>query len=471
MARLLRAFAWEQSPLGNPDLWPERLRGATELMLGSAFPAFIWWGAELVQLYNDAAIAICRYRHPGALGQPARRHWVHFWNTLGVIAEQAMTTGASVLGEDLLLVDEQRTSPEDGAWYTVSASPIRDDQGSIGGVFLTLIDTTRRLRAETRVRATEVRVKKVFQQAPGVVLICHGSDHVIEFTNDAANRLLGARELPGRSGRQLALDLGGLPLVELLDKAFRSGERTEGFALTVWPPRRSDLLIGRLHLDFSVVPIFDSVGTVTGTFVTAFDVTERVRAQRILRENADRQSFLLTLSDALRMLDNPFEIQATAAQILGERLQVSRAFYCDVEYEEGEACFVVNRDYHAPNVSSTVGRFPARRFGTLIREILEGRSIAVCDVVEERELSDDERAAYVEVGAMAWCAVPLVKHGVNVAVLCVHQTSAREWEDHEMTLLEETAERTWAAVERARAEAALRLSEERFRRLAEKGNQ
>jgi len=469
MARLLRTFAWQQSPLGNPDLWPERLRGATELMLGSAFPAFIWWGPDLLQLYNDAAIAVCRYRHPGALGQPARKHWAHFWNTLGAVAEEALVKGAPVLGEDLMLVDEQRASPEEGAWYSVSASPIREEHDRIGGVFLTLIDTTRRLRAETRVRATEVRVKKIFQQAPGIVLICHGPDHVIEFTNDAANRFLGGRELPGRSGRQLALDLGGPPFLELLDKAYRSGERTEGFALSVWPPRRSELLIGRVHLDISVVPIIDFVGAVTGTFVSAFDVTERVRAQRILRENVDRQAFLLTLTDALRPLDDPIEIQATAAQILGERLQVSRAFYCDVEYEEGEACFVVNRDFHAPGVSSTVGRFPARRFGMLIYEILEGRSIAICDVVEERELSDEERAAYLEVGAMAWCAVPLVKHGVNVAVLCVNQTTAREWEDHEMTLLEETAERTWAAVERARAEAALRISEERYRRLAEKG--
>jgi PAS domain-containing protein len=467
MARSLRAFVWQQSPLGHPDLWPERLRGATELMLGSAFPAFIWWGPELIQLYNDAAIAICRYRHPAALGQPARSYWAHFWNTLGAVAEQAMLTGAPVLGEDLLLIDEQRASPEEGAWYTVSASPIRDDHGPIAGVFLTLIDTTRRLRAETRVRATEVRVKKVFQQAPGIVLICHGPDHLIEFTNDAANRLLGARDLPGRSGRQLALDLGGPPLLELLDKAYRSGERTEGIALPVWPPRRSELFIGKLNLDFSVVPIMDFVGAVTGTFVTAFDVTERVHAQRILRENADRQSFLLALSDALRPLDDPFEIQATAARILGERLQVSRAFYCDVDYENGEAIFVVNRDFHAPDVSSTVGRFHASRFGRLVQEFLEGRSIAVCNVSEESELSEEERAAYLDVGAIAWCAVPLVKHDVNVAVLCVHQTTAREWEDHEMTLLEETAERTWAAVERARAEAALRLSEERLRRLAE----
>jgi PAS domain-containing protein len=317
------------------------------------------------------------------------------------------------------------------------------------------------------VRATEIRVKKVFQQAPGIVLICNGPDHLIEFTNDAANRLLGARDLPGRSGRQVALDLGGPPLLELLDKAYRSGERTEGLALSIVPPQRPEAPVGRLYLDFSVVPIFDFVGAVTGTFVAAFDVTDRVRAHRILRENADRQAFLLSLSDSLRPLDDPFEIQVIVTRLLGERLQVSRAFFCDIEYVQGKAHFVVNRDFHAPGVSSTAGRFEASRYGMLVREILDGRSIAVCDVAQEAELSEEERAAYVELGAMAWCAVPLVKNGVSVAALCVHQTTPREWEDHEMTLLEEAAERTWAAVERSRAQAALRVSEQRFQQLAE----
>jgi PAS domain S-box-containing protein len=45
-----------------------------------------------------------------------------------------------------------------------------------------------------------------------------------------------------------------------------------------------------------------------------------------------------------------------------------------------------------------------------------------------------------------------------------HDAHPREWIEREIALLEETAERTWAAVERARAEAALRASEERLRR-------
>lgn len=61
--------------------------------------------------------------------------------------------------------------------------------------------------------------------------------------------------------------------------------------------------------------------------------------------------------------------------------------------------------------------------------------------------------------------MPLIKHGKYVAVFSVHQTTSRMWTPAEIVLIEETAERTWSAVERARAEAALVESEEKYREL------
>ena len=62
----------------------------------------------------------------------------------------------------------------------------------------------------------------------------------------------------------------------------------------------------------------------------------------------------------------------------------------------------------------------------------------------------------------SFIAVPLVKDGRLVAALCVSRGASRAWAPHEIELVRETAERTWEAVERARAEEALRQSEERF---------
>src|SRR5262249_20787977 len=61
-------------------------------------------------------------------------------------------------------------------------------------------------------------------------------------------------------------------------------------------------------------------------------------------------------------------------------------------------------------------------------------------------------------GVHAYVTVPLVKEGVWVAVIAVNSIAPRAWTVDEVVLIEKTAERTWAAVERARAESALRES-------------
>ena len=52
--------------------------------------------------------------------------------------------------------------------------------------------------------------------------------------------------------------------------------------------------------------------------------------------------------------------------------------------------------------------------------------------------------------------MPLLKDGQLIAVLGVHQSTPRRWTTEDVVLAEETAERTWSEVERARAEAAVR---------------
>lgn len=462
MARLIRSHDWGATPLGAPDSWAAGLRYGIEHMLDCAFPAYVWWGAQHIQLYNDAAIPMNRLTHPRTFAMPAPECWFSCWEVLGPLVERVLESGRPVVGTDLPLIAEGEGG-SDPAWFTVSIAPLRDERRAPAGVLLTLNDTTRRIRAETRLRIGEMRAKKLFQQAPGLVVVLRGPDHIFEFTNQAAAKLLGGRDAPGRSMRDSALGVVGQTFLSLLDRAYETGERTEGSGVPIDMPDPSLGVADRRFLDLVVVPLNDSSGVVSGTFVMGFDVTDRVRAQRALRESEERQAFLLGLSDSLRTGAEAVEIQEMAARAIGTHLRVSRAFYSDVERDAEGAHFVVRRDYHAPGVTSVVGRYRASDFGTLVQEFLEGRSIAVVDIAEEQELSEVQRAAYMRVGARAWCAVPFMKNGVCVALLCVHQTQPREWEDKEMALLEETAERTWTTVQRARAEAALRLSEKQLR--------
>src|SRR5580700_4596342 len=65
---LIRQKDWSQTPLGITDSWPQSLRSAASICLGSGFPIAIYWGPELALLYNDAWSPILGAKHPWALG-------------------------------------------------------------------------------------------------------------------------------------------------------------------------------------------------------------------------------------------------------------------------------------------------------------------------------------------------------------------------------------------------------------------
>src|SRR3712207_3532907 len=93
--------------------------------------------------------------------------------------------------------------------------------------------------------------------------------------------------------------------------------------------------------------------------------------------------------------------------------------------------------------------------------------MVVPDVTTDSRFDSAERAAWAAGGVHAAVTVALVKAGRFVGEFGVHSATPREWTAEEVALVEATAERTWAAVERARAEAALRESEAKYRTLFE----
>lgn len=120
----------------------------------------------------------------------------------------------------------------------------------------------------------------------------------------------------------------------------------------------------------------------------------------------------------------------------------------------------------APGAPLILGRFRMRDFGDrFVSMLLAGETLIIDSIASASELSAEEREGYAKLGIAALIGVPLLKHGRLVANISVHDASPRSWQPADVELIQETAERTWAAAERARAELALRQSEQRARTL------
>ncbi|HEX3597850.1 MAG TPA: histidine kinase, partial [Polyangiaceae bacterium] len=104
MGTRIRAMDWSETPLGPIESWPATLRTCVRVVLTSRQPMFVWWGDELVNLYNDAYRTILGGKHPAALGQPASAVWKEIWDVVGPRATSAMRGDEGTYDEALLLV-------------------------------------------------------------------------------------------------------------------------------------------------------------------------------------------------------------------------------------------------------------------------------------------------------------------------------------------------------------------------------
>jgi signal transduction histidine kinase len=147
---LMRAHDWSTSPLGPPESWPQSLRTVVGLLLQSRFPMFVAWGPELGFLYNDPYAEILGAKHPRALGARFYDIWSEIWTDISPLIDAAIA-GQATYREDLPLVMNRKGFDEQ-TWFTFSYSPVRDDSGSVAGMFCACTETTQKVLADRELR-------------------------------------------------------------------------------------------------------------------------------------------------------------------------------------------------------------------------------------------------------------------------------------------------------------------------------
>ncbi|SDC83410.1 PAS/PAC sensor hybrid histidine kinase [Massilia sp. PDC64] len=172
MAARIAAHDWRATPLGPVEDWPAALRTALGLALNSRFPTFLCWGADLISFHNDAYTPLLGDK--AALGLPFRTVWPEVWDTVGPIAMKAYA-GEACFHEDMPVLMERHGYPEQ-SWFTFSYSPVRDDDGTVGGILCTVVETTGKVRALASLRRKEETLRRM-NEALAHQVASHTSDH------------------------------------------------------------------------------------------------------------------------------------------------------------------------------------------------------------------------------------------------------------------------------------------------------
>jgi signal transduction histidine kinase len=230
MARRIREHDWAATPLGPISSWTPRLLSALQTMLSSRFQFVVYWGPELICLYNDAEIPTLGDWHPRALGVPARTLLAEMWDVVGPQLEGVLENGEATWDEDAPRLFNRNGRVEE-VFFTYSYSPIRDEFGEVGGVLLSTRETTQRVFMEHHMRILQAVAAEAASTASEETLCATTAEALVTnpgFVFSQVHLFEGARlQLAAAAGKTLPAGGGGsspleMPLSEL---AAESGPR------------------------------------------------------------------------------------------------------------------------------------------------------------------------------------------------------------------------------------------------------
>lgn len=444
-ARLVATKDWSQTPLGPRESWPHSLRTLVDMMVEQTIPMIVLWGPDLIQIYNAGYAAVAADKHPWALGRATYEVWPEVRHITQPLYERVLA------GESILLEDAPLTLARNGvlaeAFFTLSYSPVRDDQGRIAGILAVLTENTRRVLAEQeRARAQADREKTERQR-------------LLAF--DAAQ--MGWWHLDPRSGQvtwdERLGEIFGIPAEEvdltaifdrvapddraLLDARVRQAldpENTRPYVVDyrVRHPDGMDRWIqstGRAD--------FEGEGAArhaVAFYGTALDITERKRAEQ-------NTLFLSQLGARFITISHPDRAMHEASKALGEYLRASRCYFAEWEGYERVG---VSEDWMASPGLSVSGLHDLVEYGMEPWwDLLTSSSVGIEDV-ETNPLVGEFLPRYQALQIRGYATVRFKQDEHRLVTLVVTSDRPRKWRQDELALMENVLARVWPLLQRMR---------------------
>jgi signal transduction histidine kinase/PAS domain-containing protein len=332
------------------------------------------------------------------------------------------------------------------------------------------------MSAKASTRLETDRYGALLTQALMPICVTRGPDHRVEVMNPAFQALCGVDIPRGDPLREASPGLDprpGLPIFDLLDRAFHGGERLVATEVVAASTDRDAARLPSAAQFFNVIcdPLRDRAGAVEGLMISAVDVTAHVQGRRVLEEAEHHLKFLV---DAGAALSESLDYRRTLRRVA--ELSVPRiADWCTVTAVDARGALqrlaVVHRDASKRSlVEEYEERFPpdGHRAGELAGTLKQDRAILRAVVTDAELVLAAQGPEHLRIMRGLGCAscimVPMVVRGEAVGVISlIRSEPGRPYAKGDLVIAEELAHRAALAIDNAQLYQAARRREETMR--------
>lgn len=301
MGKLIRTKDWSKTTLDDPENWPQSLKTMVAVILNNPFGMYIAWGENYTQIYNDGFRPILgSSKHPEALGISSKETFAEIWDTIGPMFGDVMK-GKAVSSPDFMVV-LNRNGFDEKCYFDFSYSPIKKEDGEIGGVLVTVIETTEKKKVNEALKESNAQFMNNIMQAPVAMCVMRGKDHIVEIANEQMIQLWGveAKEILYKPVFDALPETRNQYLEDVLDNVYNTGEKFVANEQLVKLPRNGK--IEDTYINFVYQALNDADGTISGVVGIAIEVTDQVisrakneESEQKIRELVENAPFPIAL--------------------------------------------------------------------------------------------------------------------------------------------------------------------------------
>jgi PAS domain S-box-containing protein len=344
---------------------------------------------------------------------------------------------------------------KDGSTLDVSLtiSPVRDAKGQVVGASKVARDITERKLAERALRNSEERFRAIVTTTPECVKLV-AADGTLLHMNSSGLAMVGA---------DCAETVVGKCVYDLV--APQDRQRFRAFNQAICRGEKGCLEFGIVglggeyrHLETHAAPLRTREGEIVQLAVSR-DVTERKRTEKALADAARQQQALFHLADELHRAISMEDVYEAGLEAICGALQCDRASIL-IDDNHGIMRFVSWRGLSEDYRKAVEGHSPWRAGET--------NPQPVCiDDIDAADLGESLKATVRAERIKSLAFVPLVSEGKLMGKFMMYFSARHDFSTDETELSLAIARQLSFAIDRKRADAALRQSEEKFRKLSE----